>query len=83
MDIICPLCNGLSELSEHCPQCGEKLEDGGQVEGYYNPYFPYEDDLLVPAPNAEENPQQWCRHLVYCRKCKWQGTWSVAQRKGP
>ncbi|NLC76061.1 MAG: hypothetical protein GX750_00330 [Clostridia bacterium] len=82
MATVCPLCNGLTVLTAPCPRCQEPVEDGGQMEGYDDPYSPYEDDLLVPAPNAGEDPQKWCWHLVYCRQCGWEGNLPVAQREG-
>jgi len=66
---LCPLCNGLKFQRLLCRVCGEKMEDGGQVENCYDPYSGYEDDLLIKSLDSSLDPTEWCLHIFICPKC--------------
>lgn len=64
---VCPLCNGLTKLNTICPCCMIKLEDGGILENYYEPYSPYlPEKILNQADGADKDE---CIHLLYCPNC--------------
>lgn len=65
MEKVCPICNGLEEIDEVCPQCGHKMLDGGALQNYLGPYSPYVESDMVPL-NMTNNG---CVHLVYCPNC--------------
>lgn len=60
---ICPLCNGLAVISERCPHCGERLQDGGLLTDYADPYSPYVNQ------DTDKAGQSGCVHLLYCPQC--------------
>lgn len=67
----CPLCNGLIQVKEKCPACGESLEDGGTLEDFFGPYSPYEEvDEGLKSFVPEYKPEK-CIHLFYCPVCGW------------
>ncbi|HHW07728.1 MAG TPA: hypothetical protein GXX34_09415 [Clostridia bacterium] len=80
---VCPLCNGLIEVSRRCPRCGSPLEDQGQAEVFYDPYSPYEDDALVPTLSSAAPPEKWCWHVVACPACLAQDVVPIAQWRNP
>ncbi|VBB08707.1 Hypothetical protein LUCI_3985 [Lucifera butyrica] len=61
MEMICPLCNGLEQVGEICPGCGQKMTDGGALRNYAGPYAPYTE--------AVERNRCFCIHLLYCSYC--------------
>ncbi|NPV27476.1 MAG: hypothetical protein HPY81_08590 [Firmicutes bacterium] len=67
----CPACNGLSELRQNCPDCGEEMEDMGAVSDYLGPYSPYQDRELLDltVPDAQEHDWGECVHLLFCPNC--------------
>lgn len=60
----CPLCNGLIDIYEFCPDCGGKMEDGGAIDEYLDPYSPY-----IEITNKEQFGDNKCLHLIYCPCC--------------
>lgn len=72
MEYICPLCNGINDKSEYCPQCGHQLEDDGKIEDYRGPYSPYQEEYLYMWEQEILEPQlghDFCIHLFYCPNC--------------
>ncbi|MBS4171869.1 hypothetical protein [Bacillus sp. FJAT-49736] len=67
----CELCNGVSESTIECIQCGQEMEDQGRIYDYFDDYSPYmEIDLIKLAdgdPISSEQPI--CVHLFKCREC--------------
>lgn len=80
---LCPLCNGLTDFNRKCPRCGSETEDRGQVEAFYDPYSPYEDDALIPTLKNTKAPENWCWHIAVCPKCNFQDSVPIAQLKAP
>jgi len=66
MNKSCPLCNGLIDIYEFCPDCGGKMEDGGAINEYYDPYSPYIE--IISSRERFENDNE-CLHLIYCPFC--------------
>ncbi|MCL4440797.1 MAG: hypothetical protein M1609_09490 [Firmicutes bacterium] len=70
MEYGCPVCNGLTEKTMPCPECGELMKDDGMVENYYGPYSPYENtDTYEPPLFWELAPVLPCVHLFSCPLC--------------
>lgn len=67
MEIICPLCNGLKEASEICPDCNASMDDTGPIENYFDDYSPYLDKNITQILNSA-NPEV-CVHLFKCNQC--------------
>mgnify|MGYP001619592221 CR=1 FL=1 len=62
MEIICPVCNGLTPVDALCPQCGRPMQDGGPVDDYLGSYSPYMEKSMWQEQN-------YCVHLLYCPDC--------------
>jgi hypothetical protein len=60
MNMICPLCNGLQDVTIECPLCGRIMSDGGTIESFWGPYSPYMDTF---------NDENYCVHLLFCPYC--------------
>ncbi len=67
MEIICPLCNGLKEVSVSCPNCQSPMEDTGPIENYYDDYSPYLDKEITQKLDNEDFMD--CVHLFQCSQC--------------
>ncbi|ACV64088.1 conserved hypothetical protein [Desulfofarcimen acetoxidans DSM 771] len=69
MELVCKLCNGMTEISKNCHHCCSKMEDGGKLSDYYDSYSPYEsrDTILGSGMSELENGQ--CLHLFVCPNC--------------
>ncbi len=68
MQRICPVCNGLSQLDAVCHRCQSDMEDRGQLESYYGPYAPYEEDELLSTSTITPYETS-CPHVAYCTEC--------------
>ncbi len=64
MEQVCPLCNGLTNVSLKCKNCGATMTDAGLKSDYDGPYAPYEVDLQFKQ--GVEGP---CTHLLHCFTC--------------
>ncbi|MCQ6558703.1 hypothetical protein [Paenibacillus mendelii] len=68
--MLCPICNGLEQLSAACPVCSSPADDCGLLVDYTAPYAPYQ-----PYDEASSNFMetmifdQKCQHVVYCQRC--------------
>ncbi|HAA90330.1 MAG: Uncharacterized protein XD63_0087 [Thermoanaerobacterales bacterium 50_218] len=70
METGCPVCNGLTEILERCPDCSSPMEDLGTTETYHDPYGPYEAiDTGETAGNKAYTGDAQCVHLLYCPNC--------------
>jgi len=66
----CPLCNGLIQIDQCCPRCGQVMRDEGMIEDYYGPYSPYDDmDVYEPPEFRNLTDTMTCVHLLACRNC--------------
>lgn len=68
MEIICPLCNGLKETIEVCPNCNTSMHDAGPIENYFDDYSPYLDKNITQILNST-NPGN-CVHVFKCNQCE-------------
>jgi len=68
---VCPLCNSLIQLNQHCPQCESSLTDGGRVSDYLDPYGHYNDIETVKSADGYMYTlrSNLCPHLIYCPQC--------------
>ncbi|MDD3839164.1 MAG: hypothetical protein PHP06_01135 [Clostridia bacterium] len=64
MEKICPICNGLYELEEYCPKCGNKMKTAGAIQDFYGPYSPY-----MGKEFYQDLPDYRCIHLIHCSNC--------------
>lgn len=67
MDYICPLCNGLYEISVFCPVCNNQMEDKGPVVNFLDSYSPYLLDEITSKVDGV--PSYKCVHLFKCPIC--------------
>lgn len=68
--MLCPICNGLEQLSAQCRTCSRTLDDCGRMSDYAAPYAPYQplaDDPSCCMETMTFNLR--CRHVVYCAGC--------------
>lgn len=72
MEMLCPLCNGLETIELTCTTCRVKMEDGGAISGYMDPYAPY----------MEITNDRYCVHLLYCPVCYYDfhSIWKLIER---
>lgn len=66
----CPVCNGMTQLSSFCPQCGNLMEDNGRfldILGPYSPYRPIDDLKKTDGFIDLKTPR--CPHRVSCEQC--------------
>ncbi len=70
MEYGCPVCNGLTIITQLCSCCGRVMGDSGILENYYGPYSPY-DNMDLYEPPAGRNPANvlTCIHLFSCPNC--------------
>lgn len=74
MENICPLCNGLFQETEYCPNCQQPLTDMGKIESFWGPYSPYQEEDLYVWQQEVEHPEladDYCVHLFSCPKCNY------------
>ena len=69
---ICPICNGLREVSLQCKQCGQQMLDSGRLMDFYDDYSPYmEIDLMKMEDGySDTNSGHKCAHLYTCPACQ-------------
>lgn len=70
MEQVCPLCNGLAQINQPCPNCGIVMEDKGALENFYGPYSPFQelDSIRMLTMPEAARPNQ-CVHLIACSHC--------------
>lgn len=69
---ICPVCNGLSELSARCKQCHSAMIDYGRIMDYgekYDAYMPIELQKLDNGVRNDQRDEQ-CVHYTICPHCQ-------------
>ena len=68
---ICPLCNGLTELSLVCPNCSHFMQDQGRLADFFDDYSPYMPIDLMKLedgyPHDFKNGE--CPHIFLCPNC--------------
>lgn len=80
MNTLCPVCNGLHEINDRCPSCGNVTQDLGKVSDYWAPYSPYREieDLKMTNGYIDAIAQR-CIHKMYCDACQHSYVYSVAE----
>lgn len=67
MDLVCPLCNGIDDMTEECKYCGNTMIDEGPITNYLDEYSPYlSSDITELVDGA---PHDKCMHLFKCEEC--------------
>ncbi|KIL41241.1 hypothetical protein SD70_08265 [Gordoniibacillus kamchatkensis] len=66
----CAVCNGIEEVSAHCPQCGSLLDDHGRFNDFLGPYSPYRqiDDISM-TNGYPDLARHECMHVLSCPGC--------------
>ncbi|MCT4596084.1 MAG: hypothetical protein N4A57_17690 [Anaeromicrobium sp.] len=67
MELVCPLCNGLTKYLCRCHKCESVMIDKGPITDFldeYSPYLPIGLTSMVDGANSN-----FCVHLFYCEKC--------------
>ncbi|WP_225446393.1 hypothetical protein [Paenibacillus rhizovicinus] len=81
--MLCPICNGLEQLSVQCPSCAMQTDDLGRAVDFTAPYAPYQpdDDEATMTISGAELAAITCNHVVYCRLC--QAVFEASVQKWP
>ena len=67
MEMICPLCNGIKDVDNLCPDCHGQMNNKGPIEDFYDNYSAYLDQNITQRlDNADPN---YCVHLFQCATC--------------
>ncbi|WP_042349691.1 hypothetical protein [Bacillus massiliigorillae] len=68
---ICPLCNGLQQVSLPCNKCQSVLIDKGKLTDYLDNYSAYEDiETLKQVDGVSDSIQRHqCVHFFFCENC--------------
>ncbi|WP_407870973.1 hypothetical protein [Paenibacillus sp. P36] len=72
MSSICPVCNGLQELTTDCPVCSHAMCDGGRLSDYLGPYSPYREIDVYSMSDSDGTLSGHggeCLHLLNCPDC--------------
>lgn len=75
MSSLCPVCNGLYELTAPCPTCGGLAADSGPYYNFIGPYSPYmSTESLLPylhneSDGTSESNSFQCAHVMFCDHC--------------
>lgn len=64
---VCPLCNGLIQVTLTCPRCNATLLDTGALTNYFDPYSPYLDENILNQNDGVSKNE--CVHLFTCPQC--------------
>lgn len=73
MQLMCPVCNGLADFDQHCPNCGKALRDEGPIQQFYGPYSAYRPiDDIKKSNGFPDLANNECMHLAYCANCNQQ-----------
>lgn len=76
--MICPVCNGMEELSSRCGVCGNSVVDEGRATDWLGPYAPYsppEQPAALASAGPDASVPEDCQHAVRCPAC---GAFSTA-----
>ncbi len=75
----CPVCNGLTQLTQNCPGCGIQMIDYGGLESYCDPYGPYEEQAEDINREKAVTGDDQCVHLLQCPQCNESMAYPVEQ----
>ncbi|AOY76636.1 hypothetical protein [Clostridium formicaceticum] len=67
MEMVCPICNGLSSYVVKCSFCGSTMEAQAAIQDYYDDYSPYLDKEITEKLDGVSKVQ--CLHIFYCPQC--------------
>jgi len=79
MEIICPLCNGLTTLETRCSHCGGRMGNKGRVQDFYDSYSPYLEMEIRDGLWGNRSGQ--CCHLYTCNQCGREQEITVIEQK--
>ncbi|WP_066504889.1 hypothetical protein [Abyssisolibacter fermentans] len=66
MQLVCPLCNSIQDITVKC-ECGSEMINKGPLVDYLDDYSPYlSNDITQLVDGASHNE---CMHLFYCNNC--------------
>lgn len=69
---ICPVCNGIKQVTMICPTCYSNMEEKGRLMDYFGNYSPYMpiDQLKEIDGIAGDRKDEKCPHLFFCEGCE-------------
>lgn len=69
---MCPVCNGLTEIPQSCPNCANSMEECGKTVDYLDDYSAYMDQQLLEKVDglSHEESNRYCLHLYHCAACE-------------
>lgn len=78
---ICPLCNGLNELSLVCPNCGHFMQEQGRLADFFDDYSPYMPiDLMKLEDGYPDNYRNGeCPHIFICDNCGYKQVYFIKE----
>lgn len=82
--MLCPVCNGMTQLDASCAVCASRVEDLGRMTDLSGPYAPYESIEFILRNSMSElgmSAFSDCQHAAYCSAC--QATYEVSVEPMP
>lgn len=67
LELVCPLCNSLTQYEVKCHRCGNYMCDQGPIVNYLDDYSPYLSRDLTQLVDGASHDK--CVHLFKCKKC--------------
>jgi len=67
LEYLCPLCNGLEDITLACKNCGGVMRNAGAIQDFFDDYSPYLDADITRKVDGVSGDQ--CLHLFYCSTC--------------
>ncbi|MCP8968171.1 hypothetical protein [Ectobacillus ponti] len=69
---LCPICNGMTDVQERCPECAAVMQDCGKTVDYLDDYSAYMDWQQLEQVDGMpyEESHTYCLHLFYCPRCQ-------------
>ncbi|WP_085506868.1 hypothetical protein [Thalassobacillus devorans] len=69
--VICPICNGIEEVEDRCPDCSNQMVDHGKIVDYLDDYSPYLEVMLTKMVDGDPDSAtvQQCIHVIQCVEC--------------
>ena len=79
--MLCPICNGLKQLTAVCQVCAGPVMDCGRSDDYSGPYSPYQPvtNAAVSAESMVADSDRCCSHVLFCPNCGETSEISIAE----
>lgn len=69
--LICPICNGIKEIEDICPDCASDMVDQGKIVDYLDDYSPYLEVMMTKLVDGDSDSAtaHQCIHIIQCVDC--------------